>query len=396
MHCHWTQPIQPAAVRRRSSEAAIQLHAEPPRHGGTQGSQPPAARARRERAMRSIKINHHAHPARSRRRPGRDGWLRRTPVVLRVHVVEQWVRGERTLAPCAPPACGSEPSCGSPVAAAMWRVMLALALALQQLGLCAPAAPEWNLEGLDEAAEPAAVTLTEVRAACQTETATCEKDDECATALAESFAPGSVPHPHPPQKLIDVLKCFKSGNSLESAKRIKAAAEKADNIKAITDDIACQFCGHLVEDMWSMVVQNVYQHQVQSSVEQEARMWLEDLCHLGKQKTLSTLEKFIGLYDISPSEEDRPDGNGKQYRIDRDVPWADDPAGAYSPTFGYVGEYEDAVVTKSTLEERQWSEPPPPPHHTAARQSSCVRTRGEGVLSLPCLRSVAGVCTAVC
>ena len=164
-----------------------------------------------------------------------------------------------------------------------------------------------------------------------------------------------MPHTHPPPKLLEVMKCFKSGNSPESAQRIQAVADKADNIKGITDDVACQFCGHLVEDMWSMVVQNVYQNQVKTSVEQESRMWLEDLCTIGQQRgTLSTLEKFVGLYDISPTAEDRSDGKGKRYGIRRDVPWANDPAGAYSPTFGYVGDYEDEVATKSAQEERQW------------------------------------------
>jgi hypothetical protein len=249
--------------------------------------------------------------------------------------------------------------------------VLTVAVVLQQLSLCVAEDPEWNLNGLGDASASAGseVTLTEVRAACQAETDVCEKDEECALALAESFVPGSIPHPQPPPKLIEVMKCFKSGNSQESAKRIEAAADKARDVKAIADDIACQFCGHLVEDMWSMVVQNVYQQQVQTSVEQETRMWLEDLCTIGQQSSLTTLQKFVGLYDISPSEEDRSNGRGKQYKINRDVPWANDPAGAYSPTFGYVGDYEDAVVAKSMLEDRQWSEWPPQ-HSTERQQSS--------------------------
>jgi hypothetical protein len=286
----------------------------------------------------------------------------------------------------------------------MWKSVLAVAVTLQQLSCCVPEDPEWNLDGLGDAetAVGSEVTLAEVRAACQVEAAACEKDEECAVALAESFAPGSVLHPRPPTKLIEVMKCFKSGNSQESARRMQAAANKAGNIKAIADDIACQFCGHLVEDMWSMVVQNVYQHQVQTSVEQETRMWLEDLCAIGQQSSLTTLQKFVGLYDISPSEEDRSDGKGKQYRINRDVPWANDPAGAYSPTFGYVGDYEDTVVAKSTREDRQWSESQycstlqqtgakrhaTPKHHTLAHAV------GRRDLSWAC--SVAGVCTAVC
>lgn len=235
--------------------------------------------------------------------------------------------------------------------------VLAVVLGLQALGLGATGGPpEWNLDGLDggagAAAGQAAVTLAEVRAACTAETAACEQDEECAAALAESFAPGSVPSPRPPSQLVEVMKCFKSGNSPESAKRTQAAMYKSDNVKKITDDVACQFCGHLVEDMWSMVVQNVYQKLVQTSVEQEARVWLEDLCTIGQpaaRNTLSTLEKFVGLYDISEQ------AGGGGWRIVRDVPWAGDPEGAYTPTFGFVGDYEEEVAAKATLEDRQWS-----------------------------------------
>ena len=42
------------------------------------------------------------------------------------------------------------------------------------------------------------------------------------------------------------------------------AAEKGREIQQIAKDVACEYCGLLVDDMWSMVVQNQLAGQVRA------------------------------------------------------------------------------------------------------------------------------------
>ena len=46
------------------------------------------------------------------------------------------------------------------------------------------------------------------------------------------------------------------------------------------EDVKCQFCGLLVEDMWSMTVQHVVMSKERDNVGRESREWLEDLCRI--------------------------------------------------------------------------------------------------------------------
>jgi hypothetical protein len=57
-------------------------------------------------------------------------------------------------------------------------------------------------------------------------------------------------------------------------------------------------------------------------VEQESRVWLEGLCTIGHSQT--TLERFVGLYDISET------APGGKFTIKRDVPWEGDPGATFS------------------------------------------------------------------
>ena len=131
----------------------------------------------------------------------------------------------------------------------------AVALAGWLLALASAAEPEWDLNGLGdpeaeadagEWASHAPVKISEVRAACPAEIKACEKVKSCKADLKQSFDPESEPLVTPHKRLIEVMKCFGSGNSPEAAARTAAAAERFKNTKKITDDIACEYCGHLV------------------------------------------------------------------------------------------------------------------------------------------------------
>jgi hypothetical protein len=118
-------------------------------------------------------------------------------------------------------------------------------------------------------------------------------------------------------------------------------------IRRVAREVACGFCGLLVEDMWSMTVQNAVGERIDSTVEQENLSWLAGLCRVDSP----ILQRFVGLYEFR--RDDTPGADGR-HTIQRDVPWAGDPAGEYTPSFGYIGEYEEEVAAKAERDDRQW------------------------------------------
>ena len=174
-------------------------------------------------------------------------------------------------------------------------------------------------------------TLEEVKEACPDESAACEADAECAEALAVSFSDVAQTLPEtPPDLLLPVIQCFRGGSSDVSEARRKTNSERNEESVQIAEDVKCQFCGLLVEDMWSMTVQHVVMSKERDNVGRESREWLEDLCRIPSP----LLERFVGLFDFRKG--------ALRWEAVRDVPWADDPEGAYTPSFGAVGDYEDA------------------------------------------------------
>ena len=115
-------------------------------------------------------------------------------------------------------------------------------------------------------------TLEEVKEACPDESAACEADAECSEALAVSFSDVAQTLPEtPPDLLLPVIQCFRGGSSDVSEARRKTNSERNEESVQIAEDVKCQFCGLLVEDMWSMTVQHVVMSKERDNVGRESR-----------------------------------------------------------------------------------------------------------------------------
>ena len=101
--------------------------------------------------------------------------------------------------------------------------------------------------------------------------------------------------------------------------------------------------------MWSMTVQNVVGERIDVSVEHESLQWLEGLCRVNSE----LLQRFVGLYEFG-RDDTTGTGDGDRHTIYRDVPWAGDPRGEYTPSYGFIGEYEAVVMEKAERADRQW------------------------------------------
>ena len=77
--------------------------------------------------------------------------------------------------------------------------------------------------------------------------------------------------------------------------------------------------------LWTAQVQNVVGERIDVSVEQESLQWLHGLCRVDSK----LLQRFVGLFEFR--RDDTPGAAGR-HSIVRDVPWAGDPAGEYTPS----------------------------------------------------------------
>ena len=138
--------------------------------------------------------------------------------------------------------------------------------------------------------------------------------------------------------LVAVLQCFAVGGRIAAE-----TAERAEREGKVLDDVKCQMCGFLVEDIWSLMVQRSVMDADPINVDRETAQWLENLCTPTPSPILA---RFVGLYDLRET----PSG---RYEAVRDAPWENSAEDDESFRDNAEG-HNAAVDAKASEPERRW------------------------------------------
>ena len=148
----------------------------------------------------------------------------------------------------------------------------------------------WSSDPPPPPPRPSSSSIAEVRAACPAEFAECNRDAGCAKEIEESFGPRKWSQP-PSPLLEKVVRCYRASIKEGAGRPAKAAADPHE----IAEDLQCEMCSFVMEDMLSMIVQQLATDPDKASDGANgARKFLSGLC----DEPRPMIARMLGLYEI--------------------------------------------------------------------------------------------------